>query len=171
MQGKRASGTALEAGWGLGASSKHHPNPLPASSEPELGRMGHPKAPQWGQVWANAGGLWKARLAHRVALLFGSHVGVAVTPVKAHLLLLLLIQPHQLFGSSGHKTMQAVQEPEAGLGGVLWASKEHASRLLPATSPVPTWPPLTSSLAYCRSSRPRQSRKAPRVAGESWPCR
>lgn len=59
------------------------------------------------------------RLPYRVTFFLGSHVGVAVTPIKAHFFLFLLIQPHQLLGSCRHKPMQALQGPEAGLGGVL----------------------------------------------------
>lgn len=79
----------------------------------------------WRTVWVGVSGKGggghpkEETLSYRVTFFLGSHVGVAVTPIKAHFLLFLLIQPHQLLGSCRHKPMQALQGPEAGLGGVL----------------------------------------------------
>lgn len=79
----------------------------------------------WGTVWVGVSGKGEGghpkeeTLPYRVTFFLGCHVGIAVTPIKAHFLLFFLIQPHQLLGSCRHKPVQALQGPEAGLGGVL----------------------------------------------------
>ena len=56
---------------------------------------------------------------YRIVVLLGGHVGVAFAPVVGHLLLLLLVEPHQLLGGGQHEGVQLVQVPQAGLGRVL----------------------------------------------------
>jgi len=60
--------------------------------------------------------------AHRVVVLLGGHVGVPVAPVEVDLLLLLVVEPHQLLGGGAHEAVQRLQVPQARLGRVL----EHA---------------------------------------------
>ena len=75
--------------------------------------------------------------SYRVVVLLGGHVSVAFAPVESHLLLLLLIEPHQLLGGGQHEGVQLVQVPQAGLGGGLVGSKVTWSR------PHPTAPSLS----------------------------
>lgn len=62
---------------------------------------------------------------YRVVFFLGRHVGVPLAPVVVDLLLLLLVQPHQLFSGGGDEGVELGQVAQAGLRGVLRGRKVH----------------------------------------------
>lgn len=58
-------------------------------------------------------------LTYRVVVFLGCHVGVAVTPVVVDLLLLFVVEPHQLLGCRADEHIERVQVTKTRLGGVL----------------------------------------------------
>lgn len=53
--------------------------------------------------------------SYRVVLFLRCHVRVTVTPVKVDLLLLLIIQPHELFSGSADESMELIKVPQTRL--------------------------------------------------------
>lgn len=62
-------------------------------------------------------------LLYRVVFLLGCHVGVSFTPVVVHLLLLFLVQPHQLFSGCSDEGVELVQVAQTGFRGILQGSR------------------------------------------------
>lgn len=59
------------------------------------------------------------KLLYRVVVFLGGHVAVSFAPVVVDLLLLLVIEPHQLLGGCGDEGVKLVQVLQSDLGGVL----------------------------------------------------
>lgn len=101
-----------------------------------------------------------AKLLYRVVVFLGGHVAVPFAPVVVDLLLLLVVEPHQLLGGCVDKGVKLVQVLQPDLGGVLVRGRDRDvfaedgfsnDKLLLLCLVLQ----LTSSLLYCSSSFPR----------------